>query len=62
MNILCGKKWKLFLSINIIVLFSAGILLLNAHAGAAIPSGMINGVDVSKLTPQEIESLLKIAR
>ena len=62
MNLLCINKWKLLLSINIIALFSAGILLLNVHAGSAIPSGMINGIDASKLTPQEIESLLKIAR
>lgn len=62
MNLSCMKKCGFILSINIIVLFLSCILFQNVYAGSAVSSGMINGIDVSKLTPQEIESLLKIAR
>ncbi len=62
MNPSVAKKYGFILSIIMIVLFLSGIFFSNASAGSAITSGMINGVDISKLSPQEMESLLKIAK
>ena len=60
MDLLSGKIWKLILSINIIVLFSAGILLLNVHAGTVVQSQATSGS--AELSPQEIEYLIKAIR
>ncbi len=47
---------------SVMILFLYCILLQNGYAETNVSSGVVNGIDVSKLTPQEIEAILEVAR